>query len=96
MKGLGCYKMSFLYRPHRRLLADAMDEVVELKDKADLILHIKREWSSLPHDFEISEKTVQVEKYGFDDRINWDTYVVLLEMDGKPGAIGFTNGPALA
>lgn len=85
--------MSFLYRPHRALLEDAMREVVELKNKAALIKHIEREWSYLPHDFEINDKTINIKEYGYDVRINWDTHIVTLEMGGNPGAIGFTNGP---
>ena len=35
---------------------------------------------------------LQVEPYGFDDRIGWDTHIVTI--DGN--AVGFTNGPVSA
>ena len=84
----------FLFRPHRRLLAEAMEEVVELEDKPGLVSHIISTWSCFPnHEYDFNSDTVKVKKYGFDNRINWDTYLVTYEKDDSVHVEGFTNGP---
>ena len=78
-----------LFRPHRGLLADAMAEVEEIKTLPDMVEKIKRDLEPYAHNYVINENTVKVEPYGYDDRINWDTYIVTLK---DYGVIGFTNG----
>lgn len=39
--------------------------------------------------FHVNAHDIQVEYYGYDDRIQWDTYVVM----DKTGILGYTNGP---
>jgi hypothetical protein len=97
-----------LYRPHRHLLDDAMSEVIEVSDRADLIRHLVKELR--PWFIEIDDSDIRIEPYCYDDRINWDTYIVTLrnkQQNAKGsvwffgedmgadyfGAIGFTNGP---
>jgi hypothetical protein len=78
-----------LYRPHRGSLADAMREVVEVNDFAQLVRHMRRGVESWypPAAMPTMENTT-IEPYGFDDRIGWDTHIVLV----KGEAWGFTNG----
>jgi len=84
----------FLFRPHRGLLTEAMEEVVELKDKSELVSHIIHSWRCFPkHGYDFNSDTIKVKKYCFDDRINWDTYIVTYEKDGYVHVEGFTNGP---
>ena len=84
----------FLFRPHRRLLAEAMEEVVELEDKNALVSHIKYIWGHFPnHGYDINLDTIKVQKYGFDARINWDTYIVTYEKGEHTHVEGFTDGP---
>lgn len=81
-----------LFRPHRRLLDDAMAEVVDLPDFAALVAHLSKIYDlCLPDGVTAySPDQVSVFKYGgFDERIGWDTYMVTI--DGA--ARGFTNGP---
>jgi hypothetical protein len=87
--------MSFLFRPHRGLLADAMEEVVELNDKAALVSHIKNGWKKhFPdHGYDFNQDTIKVKAYCFDDRIDWDTHIVTYEKGGHIHVEGFTNGP---
>jgi hypothetical protein len=67
------------YRPHRGSLDSAMSEMVELEPTLGaLAVHLK-----VPPD------TIKVEPYGYDKRIDWDTYMVLIW--GVPS--GFTDGP---
>ena len=78
------------YRPHRSLLADSMRKVIEVNDLAQLVRHMRREVASwYPKDELPTEDNTKIEPYGRDDRIGWDTYIVLV--DGK--AWGFTDGP---
>jgi hypothetical protein len=85
--------MGFLFRPHRRLLADAMKEVVELSDKNALVSHIANGWKYFPnHGYDFNHDTINVKPYGFDDRIGWDTYIVTYKKGNHIHVEGFTNG----
>ena len=70
--------MSFLFRPHRELLSESMDDVAEL-EMASLIIRIVDQFGA---------GAVEVKPYGYDSRINWETYIVL--HNGR--AVGFTDG----
>jgi hypothetical protein len=72
-----------LYRPHRGGLAESMAEAKEFDGS----------WTGLqlllPSDFILT----CVKPYGYDDRIDWDTHVVVAQFpDGNVGAVGFING----
>jgi len=78
------------YRPHRHLLEDSMREVVEVNDLPQLVRHMRRSVQSwYPPDELPTVETTEVKPYVFDDRIGWDTYIVLV----KGSAWGFTDGP---
>lgn len=96
------------YRPHSMFgtLDESMEKVVELKDQADLLKHLNQEraWCGVS----LEDADVKVEPYGYDERINWDTYLVTIRNvetrsgvlyfgsmpDDYFGAIGYTDGPA--
>lgn len=78
------------FREHRALLDEAMETVVELKDRADLLRHLQKLAEPWPTHPPVTDTTVHVEPYGFDKRIGWDTHIVTL--DGY-GVLGFTDGP---
>ncbi len=64
-----------------------MAEVVEVSGREELVAHLRTAWMSEVNE---SGSNVTVENYGgIDERIGWDTHVVLV--DGKP--YGFTDGP---
>ena len=78
----------FLYRPHRGSLNESMSEVREYKTKGDLVEEAQRCYQTwLPADA-INTDRVKVEPYGQDDRIGWDTHIVIVE---GVGPIGFTD-----
>ena len=81
-------KREVLYRPHRGGLAEAMAEVRTVASREELISIIREELSH--YSVEVKEENFHVKQYGYDERINWDTYIVTL--DGF-GVLGFTNGP---
>lgn len=66
-----------LFRPHRRFLDEAMAEVRSITSLEEV----------RPSYAPFAKLTL--EKYSYDKRINWDTYIALA--DGQ--AFGFTNGP---
>ena len=82
------YQKDIRYRPHRGSLADAMLEAVELNGRDEFIAHLRKAYAS-----EVNESgtNVVVKKYGdgIDERIGWDTHIVLVA--GNP--YGFTDGP---
>ena len=68
-----------------RTLDESMEKVVELEDRPALLEYLSREYDF----WEPTEKNVEVKHYCYDDRIDWDTYLVTI--DGK--AALFTDGP---
>ncbi len=81
------------FRPHRGSLADALAECVEVTSPEELKAAILKEES---HSKVIG---IRIKDYGFDKRIDWDTYIVTVqhERNGKSeygGVAGFTNGAA--
>lgn len=70
--------MTFLYRPQRGSLEEAMKEVVELTDVEALAEHL-----------DVDVDTITAAWYAWDDRIGWDTHIVCV--DGN--VWGYTNGP---
>lgn len=89
---VGVYPLvSFLFRPHRELLCDAMKEVQEFSSRRQLIEKLQSDldrYSSGKYDC----NEIGISKYGrgIDERIGWDTYIVTLP---GYGVLGFTNGP---
>ena len=75
----------FLFRPQRATLAEAMEEVTIVRSVAD-INTIIQPW-----------QVTTIKKYpwpgAIDERIVWDTYIVLGKHGEEPvGVVGFTNG----
>jgi hypothetical protein len=76
-----------LYRDHRGSLAESMETVVELKDRAALDAHIAallKPWGKV-----VTQDQIHSTWYCLDPRINWDTWMITV--DGY-GVVGFTNG----
>lgn len=78
-----------LYRPHRGSLSKSMARVVEVNDLPQLVRHMRREVESwYPEDELPTLENTKLERYCFDDRIGWETYLVTV----KGQAWGYTNG----
>lgn len=78
-----------LYRPQRGNLDDAMQEMKDFQSLDELILYLQEDLFMWFGKQEINKDTLHIKPYCFDERINWDTYIVTL--DGW-GVVGFTNG----
>lgn len=78
----------FLFRPHRGLLSEAMKHVAELNDKQALINKLKDDYKQFIDPDSINDKTLVIDSYGFDSRIDWDTHIVTVI---GFGVVGFIN-----
>lgn len=85
------------FREHRGSLRASMETVVELPDKAALVLRLKRIYEDEGYFRPFTADDVKVEPYASDDgkalrdeRIGWDTYLVTI----RDLPVGFTDGPA--
>jgi hypothetical protein len=81
--------MPIKFREHRGTLIDSMETVVEVGSKQELVKVISERLGIYSHGINISMDTIQINPYGFDTRIGWDTYIVTL---ANYGVVGFTNG----
>lgn len=74
-----------LFREHRGLLSDSMDSVKEVSSVEDIlnIINSDIEWYS----------DLRLEFYGYDNRIDWNTYIVMAQTKDKKGevVVGFIN-----
>jgi hypothetical protein len=72
------------FRQQRGSLEESLKTVVDLQDRKELVKHLRRVLAPM----KVQGKNVQVRYYGYDERINWPSYLVTL--DGK--AVGFIDG----
>lgn len=77
-----------LFRDHRNLLKDSMDTVRQVASFDDLILDLQKKLRFFDRD--ISKDQVTIKPYCYDNRIGWDTHIVIVE---GYGVCGFTDGP---
>ena len=75
-----------LYRDHKGGLSESMRTVVEVDTREELEAHVRKKFP----DF----RELIIEPYGFDDRIMWDTYIVVIRYENDPVKypVGFING----
>lgn len=75
------------FREHRGGLIESMKTLVELNTRREFSHHLGKVVRKIvPKE----ACTIRFVEYGFDTRIGWDTYLVIL--DGQ-GPIGMLNGP---
>lgn len=88
--------MGFEWRPHRGGLQDALDAKRTFDTFDDMVNFLRNDWAYTGADV----RNVKAEPYGFDARIDWDTYIVSGELHYRAGGedrveravFGFTNG----
>lgn len=81
---------AILYRPHRSTLDEAIQVAKEVPTKAALVEKLKQDYRHTPLAAEISDETIVVMAYKYDERIDWDTQVVSLR---GHGVLGYTSKP---
>ena len=67
------------FRPHRGSLSDAMKEVSEIEPSMETLKQL----------LILSDEKLEIKYYCYDERIDWDTYIVVV--NGQ--TVGFTDGP---
>jgi len=85
------------YRDHRGSLSDSMETVQEFDTFEDLKEYLEYKWRQMYYVVE----QVKIEPYGFDERIDWDTHIVTVQLkdvhgqyeyEGKFIPVGWTDG----
>ena len=71
-------------REHRGSLTDSLATQVEI----DRTIYSLASYISQTLGYGVEPRDIEVNPYGFDDRIGWDTYIILVK--GSP--FGFTDG----
>ncbi len=75
-------------RVQRGGLSDSLRTTMDIEPTAKAIAeYLRLQWGGLGYG--VDENKITVEPYGFDNRIQWNTHIVLL--DGR--AVAFTDGP---
>ena len=82
-------KNTFIYRPQRSTLDEAMAEKREFASLKQMLEYVVEE-----HENAFDLDNVFISYYGYDERISWDTYIVCVTRYGDeeydhPQAIGF-------
>jgi hypothetical protein len=72
------------FRCQRGSLEESLKTMVEIGSRGELVAHLRRALAPLP----VSNKSISVRYYGFDERIGWPTYLVTV----KGEVAGFTDG----
>lgn len=79
-------KEKVIYRPHRRNLTESLEEKQEFPNLKSMFAYIAQD-----EILEISERDIGIYYYCYDERIDWETYIVCYNDDEykHPQAIGF-------
>lgn len=77
-------------RVHKSLLSESMETVAEIKPTTESIAqYLRDQWAGLGYN--VRANNITVKPYCFDNRIQWNTHVVIL----NSSAVAFTDGPIL-
>lgn len=75
------------FRPQRVTLAEALDEMVAVRTREELLRTV-----AVMIGRTVSSDEVDLRHYGFDARIGWDTWMVTW----RGMCVGYTDGPIAA
>ena len=78
------------FRDHRGSLTESMATVIDIPPTLEalkIIINTELGKYGVP---EISDEMITVESYGFDNRIGWDTHIVIVN---GYGVYGYIDGP---
>ncbi len=78
-------------REHRAYLSESMKTVLEIDPTAEAIVRVASD-ALKPFNFKVTLDMIKTEKYGngIDERIGWDTHIVIIK---GYGVFGFIDGP---
>lgn len=76
-----------LFRPCRGGLDTEMKEVMEIKSRECILKYLSK-CDILPDKSRFAMDKLHIKYYGYDERIDWETYIVMLD---NYGVVGYTN-----
>ena len=76
------------FRFHRGSLEESMACMYDVMNRNELLDIINEQWPFKNNPI----LDVEISRYVYDDRIGWDTYIVIGYFNGCRHVIGFTNG----
>lgn len=88
---------SLIFRPHRGSLDKSMSESFEVYSKDEILNYTQAVYKDfIPPDVEIIIESIEP-YYGYDDRISWETHIVIIIFKRKQEVIercpiGFLSG----
>jgi hypothetical protein len=75
-------------REAKASIKESMSTTVEVEDRAQLHKHI---FDALgKKGFAVTDDMIHVTHYGYDDRVDWDEYIIVID---RFGVFGFTDQP---
>jgi hypothetical protein len=75
-------------RENRVKIEDSLATTLEVEDRDQMFRHI---FDTLgKKDIVVTDEMVHVTHYGFDERIDWDEYIIVVD---RFGVFGFTDAP---
>lgn len=77
-------EIPLLFRFHRGSLSDSMETVIEIKSFEQLIVLTIGDWL-------INPIKIEIKPYVYDNRINWDTHLVVIQEEDTCYPIGYLN-----
>lgn len=75
-------------RENRRRIKASMATALEIESREHLVRHIVATLGK--KGVGITDEMIHVTHYGFDDRIDWDEYIIVVD---RFGVFGFTDSP---
>lgn len=76
--------MKVLYRPHRAIFTDAVEEIKEFPSVKEMF-----EWLVKEHHGYLSLDNIYISYYCYDVRIDWETFIITTRRYSDHEAIGF-------
>ncbi len=78
-------------RENRRTIKQSMASTVEIESREHLVRHIVETLGK--KGVVVTDQMIHVTHYGYDDRIDWDEHIIVVE---RFGVFGFTDSPCPA
>lgn len=75
-------------RENKTTIEESMSTTVEVDGRAQLLQHIVDALAK--KGFAVTDDMIHVTHYGYDDRIDWDEYIIVVD---RFGVFGFTDQP---
>jgi hypothetical protein len=75
-------------RENRPTIDESMATMLDIEGREQLVQHISMRLAE--QGVAVTDDMIHVSHYGFDERIEWDEYIIVVD---RFGVFGFTDGP---